>query len=46
MELSGDGGYGFYPYHKHPDEGGIGGWFAFEIGRNEENEDSEANGCY
>lgn len=30
VDLDGEHEYGLYPYHKHPDEEGIGGWFAFE----------------
>lgn len=37
-------GDGFYPYHKHPDEEQIGGWFAFEIKGDEKNEAPMATG--
>ena len=35
MDISGDYRYGFYPYHKHPDEEEMGGWFAFEVVEND-----------
>lgn len=46
VDLGGGHGYGFYPYHGHPDHEGMGGWFAFEIEKNEENEDPVAKGCH
>ncbi len=45
VDLGGERGCGVYPYHKHPDEEGMGGWFAFEIEGNEGNEDPVASGC-
>lgn len=39
MDLSAEGGYGGFSYHRHPDEEGLGGWFAFEVEGDEENEE-------
>lgn len=46
IDLGGESGCGFCPYHKHPNVEGMRGWLAFEVKENGEKEKLVANGYY